>query len=170
LRYPESCWYYCPDGAETDLDCLHCRWWHAYSVYSEKQRSFAELAKLNVDRAVSVLPPGTQDVWVAYVERRVAAAIQSKASAISVTSGADETTYVSRNTPFKVSCNPRTGGSVEFGYGENSVSVPIYGWLVDWEAEKAPPLGVIESSVAAATLSKTLCERISATLSKVVQP
>jgi hypothetical protein len=142
----------------------------AYYAYSDKQRSLAEQAKLNVDRAVSELPPGAQDAWIAYVERRVAAAIQSKAGAISVTSVPDETTFVSRNTPFKVSCSPSTGGLVEFGYGENSVSVPIYGWLDDREAESAPPLGVIESSVAAAALSKILCERISATLSKLVQP
>jgi hypothetical protein len=141
-----------------------------YYAYSEKQKSLAEQAKLNFDTAVSVLPPGTQEAWIAYVERRVAAAIQPKPGAISVTSLLDETTFVSRNTPFKVSCSPGTGGLVEFGYGENSVTVPIYGLLVDREAERAPPLGVIQRSVAAAELSRTLCGRISAALSGIVQP
>ena len=59
--------------------------------------------------------------------------------------------------------------SIEFGYGENSVSVPIYGWF-DRNAENPPALGVIVSSVAAANLSRTLCERISLSLSKIVQP
>ena len=60
--------------------------------------------------------------------------------------------------------------SVEFGYGDNSVTVPIYGWSVDWQAESPPPLGVIESSVAAADLSRMLCEHISVSLSKIVSP
>jgi hypothetical protein len=141
-----------------------------YYAYSEKQKSVAEQAKLNFDKAVSDLPPGTKEAWIAYVERRVAAAIQLKAGAISVTSVSDETTFVSRNTPFKVSCNPGTGGLVEFGYGENSVTVPIYGLLVDRQTESSPPLGVIQTSVAAANLSRTLCKRISAALSKIVQP
>jgi hypothetical protein len=141
-----------------------------YYGYSEKQKSLAQQAKLNFDTAVSVLPPGTQEAWIAYVERRVAAAIQSKAGAISVTSLLDETTFVSRNTSFKVSCSPSTGGSVEFGYGENSVTVPIYGWLVDRDAESPPPLGVNRSSVAATNLSRILCERIAASINKIVQP
>ena len=60
--------------------------------------------------------------------------------------------------------------SVEFGYGENSVTVPIYGWLIGPDAESPPPLGVIGSSIAAANLSKTLCEHISLSLSKIVPP
>src|ERR1700682_3541813 len=121
-----------------------------YYAYSTQQRSLAEKAQLDNEKAVNVLPPGTQDAWIPYVERRVAAAIQIKGGAISVTSVLDETTFVSQNTPFKVTCSPGTGGLVEFGYGENSVTVPIYGLLVDREAERAPPLGVIQRSVAAA--------------------
>lgn len=137
-----------------------------YYAYSERQRSLAEQAKLTIDKAVSELLPGTQDAWIAYVERRVAAAVQSRSGAISVTQY-DETIFVSRNTPFKVRCSP-SSGSIEFGYGENAVTVPVYGWFDDRDAE--PPLGVISSSVAAANLSKTLCERISASVSKIVQP
>ena len=141
-----------------------------YYAYSTQQRSLAEKAQLDNEKAVNVLPPGTQDAWIPYVERRVAAAIQIKGGAISVASVLDETTFVSQNTPFKVSCSPSTGGSVEFGYGENSVTVPIYGWLVDRDAESPPPLGVNRSSVAATNLSRILCERIAASINKIVQP
>jgi hypothetical protein len=137
-----------------------------YYSYSERQKSLAELAKLKIDMEVSELLPGRQDAWIAYVERRVAAAIQSRAGAISVTQH-DETIVVSRNTPFKVRCSPGSG-SIEFGYGENAVTVPVYGWFDDRDAE--PALGVIRSSVAAANLSKTLCERISDSMNKIVQP
>jgi hypothetical protein len=58
--------------------------------------------------------------------------------------------------------------SVEFGYRENSL--PIYGWLVGREAESLPPLGVIESSLAAANLSETPCERVSMLVGKIVLP
>src|SRR5258707_2487 len=73
-----------------------------YYAHSADEKALADQAKLNADRAVNVLPPGIEDAWIAYVERRVAVAIQPKAGAISVTSSPDETTLVSRNTPFKV--------------------------------------------------------------------
>jgi hypothetical protein len=140
-----------------------------YYVHSSNQKALEDQAKLNADKAVNVLSPGTEEAWTAYVDRRVAAAIQIKAGAILVTDDSNEARFVSRNTPYQVKCAPMES-LVEFGYGDNSVTVPIYGWIVDREAESPPPLGVIESSVAAANLSRTLCERISASLSKFVSP
>jgi hypothetical protein len=81
-----------------------------------------------------------------------------------------ETTSISRNTPFKVSCDPVLGGRVDFGYGENSVSVPIYGYLQENDAESAPPLQVSKWSEAAAGLSQTLCERISESILRALNP
>jgi hypothetical protein len=140
-----------------------------YYLHSSNQKALEDQAKLNADKAVNVLAPGIEKAWTAYVDRRVAAAIQVKAGAISVTDDSNETRFVSRNTPYQVKCAPMDS-SVEFGSGDNSVTVPIYGWLVDREAESPPPLGVIESSVAATSLSRMLCERISLSLSKIVPP
>jgi hypothetical protein len=140
-----------------------------YYLHSSNQKALEDQAKLNADKAVNVLASGVEEAWTAYVDRRVAAAIQVKAGAISVTDDSNETRFVSRNTPYQVKCAPMES-SVEFGFGDNSVTVPIYGWLVDREAESPPPLGVIESSVAAASLSRMLCERISVSLSKIVSP
>src|SRR4051812_31670226 len=98
----------------------------AYYVHAAQQRSLAEKAKFNLERAVEVLPPDTEQAWISYVERRFASAMQPKAGAISIAGTIDDATYVSRNTPYKVSCDPITGGSVEFGYGENAVTAPVY--------------------------------------------
>jgi hypothetical protein len=140
-----------------------------YYVHSSNQKALEDQAKLNADKAVNVLASGIEEAWTAYVDRRIAAAIQVKAGAISVTDDSNEVSFVSRNTPYQVKCASMES-SVEFGYGDNSVTAPIYGWLVDRQAERPPPLGVIESSLAAASLSRTLCERISASLSKIVSP
>jgi hypothetical protein len=142
----------------------------AYFIHSSQQKLLAEKAKLNFERSVDVLSPGTEDAWISYVERRVAAVMQFKVGAISINNSISEATYVSRNTPYRVSCDPITGGTVEFGYGENPVMVSIYGLVVDGEAEAAPPLGVSSSSVAAAKLSRRLCERIVILVSKIAQP
>ena len=140
-----------------------------YYVDSSNKKALEDQAKLNADKAVNVLASGIEAAWTAYVDRRVAAAIQVKAGAISVTDDSNEARLVSRNTPYQVKCAPMESW-VEFGYGDNSVTVPIYGWLVDRDAESPPPLGVIGSSIAAANLSKTLCEHISLSLSKIVPP
>ncbi len=142
-----------------------------YYVFSARQSTIAVQAKLDLDKAVSVLPPGTQEAWIGYVDRRVAAAIQQEAGAILVTGLSDESKYVSRNTPYQVSCSPIIGGSIEFGYGDNSITVPIYGVLLDdGKAERPPPLDVANSSFAAANLSRTLCERIAVSLNKILLP
>jgi hypothetical protein len=142
-----------------------------YYDYSTTQ---AKKAKLEVNMAVSVLPPGTQEAWIAYVDRRAAAAVQPRAGAVALTGMFNgvlqKATLGSRNTPYQVRCGPIIGASVTFGYGDDSVMVPIYGGFSNREAEKAPPLGVIKSSVAAENLSRTLCERISVSLSRIMLP
>lgn len=144
-------------------------------VYYDYSTTQAEQAKLTADKAVSVLSPGTQEAWIAYVDRRVAAAVQPRAGAVALIDMFSEVlqreTLVSRNTPYQVRCDLIMGVSVEFGYGNNSVNVPIYGVrLFNLKAEKAPPLGVIKSSIAAVNLSRTLCERISVSLSRIMLP
>jgi hypothetical protein len=140
-----------------------------YYVYDARQSTLALQARRDLDKAVNVLPLGTQEAWIGYVDRRVAAAIQLKAGALLVADLSDEPKYLSRNTPYQVSCSPIMGGSIEFGYGENSTTVPIYGVLLDHsKVEKAPLLGVAESSIAAANLTKALCERITVSLTRLL--
>jgi hypothetical protein len=142
-----------------------------YYVYNARQSTLALQARQDLDKAVDVLPIGTQEAWMGYVDRRVAAAIQLKAGALLVADLSDEPKYLSRNTPYQVSCTPYLGGSIEFGYGENSTTVPIYGLLLDHrKTEMAPPLGVAESSIAAANLTKVLCERITVSLTRLLPP
>jgi hypothetical protein len=126
--------------------------------------------KLEADKAVLALPAGTEEAWLAHVDRRLATAIQSQAGAFAVTSGpglSDETKLVSRNTPYQVTCSPYFGGSVEFGSGDNSVVVRIFDFLADKTVDDAPLLGVSKQSIAASDLSRTLCARISAALSRM---
>jgi len=142
-----------------------------YYVSSARQNTIAMQARLDLDKAVSILPLGTQEAWIEYVDRRVAAAIQLRSGTISVADLSDESKYVSRNTPYQVSCSPVMGGSIEFGYGDNSITVPIYGVLLDRsKAESPPPLDVTNSSLAAANLSRALCERIAISLNKILLP
>lgn len=142
--------------------------------YNNQQRIAADKAKLELEKAVSVLPPGVEEAWFAYVDRRLAKAIQRRSGSVLVAGMIDgamnQTTFVSSNTPYKVTCSPLLGASVEFGHGEGVTSVPIYGILVwNHSAEGKPPeLGVHESSVAAIALSKRLCDRISQSVSRIL--
>lgn len=141
----------------------------AYFAYRERQHANAKEAQSEAERVVRLLPEGAQDAWLAYVDRRVAAAIENKAGAVSLRAPDSEATFVSRNTPFKVTCDPILGGRVDFGYGDNAVSLWIYGGY-DSTAEKEPSLGVSKYSVAAASLSLALCERITQSIVRTLQP
>ena len=136
-----------------------------YFAHSSNHDAPVDKAKLDADRAVDVLPRGTLEAWMAYVDRRITATIQPQVGSISVTDVANETTFVSRNTPYRIKCTPMEG-SVEFGYGDNSITVELF----EGEDESPPALGVIKSSVAAANLSRTLCQHISQSLNKLVSP
>lgn len=137
----------------------------AYFVDLGERKSRAD-HELEVARAVRVLPSGTEQAWLQYVDRRIAATLVRRENAIQVVAFGDNvrgnTTIVSINTPYQVQCDPISGGSVDFGYGDNPVTVPIFGLMVmDPSAEKAPPLGVNMTSIAATKLTEALCRRIS---------
>ena len=140
-------------------------------MYACNERENAARQKLRADMAVSVLPPGVEEAWIRYVDRRLHAAVRPSGSALAVVGlldlARDSTTLVSLNTPYKVSCDPMAGGSIEFGYGDSGILVPVYGAMA-FRAEPAPELGVIKSSVAAKALSRTLCERISMSLRRMI--
>jgi hypothetical protein len=133
--------------------------------------------------AASVLPPGVEDTWKAYVDRRFAAAIQRRGDVVAVAvqgngSGEEATTLVSRNTPYRIDCprNFREGLSIDFGGADDAGLVLIYGHFVRGElifpgrrhGEKPPPLGVDPRSVAATDLSRVLCERIAVKIQQVM--
>ncbi len=127
-------------------------------------------AKLRADQAVEALPPGTEAAWVAYIEQRVAASIQAEQGSIRVVGRGYQvlksTKLLARNTPYQVKCSP-LGISVEFGHGENAITVPISGVLVI--DGKEPALGVIASSKAAERLSRVLCERVGLLVREILQ-
>jgi hypothetical protein len=77
-----------------------------------------------------------------------------------------QTTVISRNTPYKIICTPLFA-SIEFGQGEDSILVPIYGLMTPQE-EQAPQLGVDKESIAAAHLSEMLCGWISASMQNIM--
>ncbi|MSO70811.1 MAG: hypothetical protein EXQ88_02150 [Alphaproteobacteria bacterium] len=105
-----------------------------------------------VAKAVRVLPEGTEEAWIAYVDRRVAAAIQRRGDNLQVVTWMDyvfkTSTFVFRNMPYSISCmQPELGGgSVKFGQ-ENDVR--IFGIMNPSRTEDPePPLGVHAQSIA----------------------
>lgn len=118
-------------------------------------------------RAVAVLPQGTEEAWTTYVDRRFTDAIQPQGDLLKVVGMGDkitrQTTVVSRGTPYRITCNPVIGVSVNFATGGDGTQVPIYG-LMDLEpaGRHEPALGVSPNSVAAAHLGETLCARVTA--------
>jgi hypothetical protein len=154
-------------------------------VAESSKRTLSDV-ELAAEKAVSVLPPGTEDAWLAYVDHRIAATLHRTGNVIQITDGLNEmlgiTQYVSANSPYEISCDGH-GGTLTFGHvssvscGESGVpesdseySVDIYGSVTnaDPSAEKAPPLGVSEQSVAAVHLNKVLCQRIAEQAQKLV--
>lgn len=122
-----------------------------------------ELA-LQAELAADTLPAGTEAAWMAYVLRRLNVAMQPVGDTIKVADmfadTVDRSIFVSRNTPYTFSCDPIMGASVEFGQGDTSILVPIYGAMLLDGAEPPPPLDVHPDSVAAKALSNALCERL----------
>jgi len=134
---------------------------HSCTVAREKERRDTAARA-----AVSELPPGVESAWLAYVDRRVAATIRRRRNTLEVTEFAsaaiDRTTIISDNMPYRVDCDSIIGAEVRFGHGSEYATVPIYGRMVmDRSAEEPPPLGVSPASIAAKTLARTLCTRIS---------
>jgi hypothetical protein len=150
---------------------------------SKRTESDAEVA---AEKAVSVLPPGTEAAWLAYVDRRIASTLHRTGNMIQITDGLNAmlgmTQYVSANSPYEVSCD-MLEGSLAFGYAssvtcgdsgepesDSDYKVDIYGSVTnaDPSAEKAPPLGVSEHSIAAAHLNKVLCQRIAERVQEIM--
>lgn len=144
----------------------------------------AQDQKLALARAVSILPPGTEAAWVAYVDGRLAKTIRRRGDSVLVVQFEDQllgtNTVVSPTTPYKVSCDWAIGAVVWFGTKEvewegkkmmllqdSSIMVQVAGALAP--PEEAPALGVDAESIAANHLSELLCERISARLREIMK-
>jgi hypothetical protein len=147
----------------------------AIFLYGARQTNAEKEQQLALARAVSVLPAGTEEAWTAYVDRRFAVAIEHRGGGVRVAALGDhilrKTTFVSRNTPYRLTCSPAIGAFFMFGQGDDSIMVPVYGsWAVDRDAEPPPALGVDKRSIAATHLSEMLCERISTRLNEIMKP
>jgi hypothetical protein len=134
--------------------------YHFFKTESEKNAQIE--AKLQEDQAVEVLPAGTEARWISYVELRMIDAVRVEQGLIKVIALGDRisrsTTLISRNTPYRIRCSPDLEISIEFGFGDDTITVPVLGVLA--RNENAPPLGVIKTSKAAEKLSRILCERV----------
>jgi hypothetical protein len=88
----------------------------SYYAYSSWQDEIARKAKMDADKAVSVLPFGTREAWISYVDRRLRAVIQPHRGSVrvidNVGSVTANTTLVSSNTPYIVSCSPALGADL----------------------------------------------------------
>lgn len=147
-----------------------------YLVYAvldavQQERTQAD----RVARAVSELPPDTERLWIEYVHRRIAATMTRQGNAVEVIAMDSFVTHaisiVSINTPYTVSCDNGLGVTIEFGYGDDSITVPIFGPMVlNRAAEKRPQLGVHRSSIAATKLNETLCHIVSQSVQAIMAP
>lgn len=117
---------------------------HKSDEAAERKRALAQ--------SVSVLPPGTEEAWTAFVDHHLSGAIQRQgdkvrvammgekildygktAKTIGLVFGSSEV-EISPSTPYDVSCDPGLGASVDFGRetrsvmtDTHSITVPIYG-------------------------------------------
>jgi hypothetical protein len=171
----------------------------AYSVVSierdkvaKRELETAEAAARAAANAVSVLPPGTENAWLAYVDRRVAATMTPQGSTVRVVGVVGDpddplsyrsvTAIISSNKPYQVSCGSvsksrfyigpsgSSGIDVKFGAGKDATTVEILDGGSDRSAEKAPQLGVARTSVAAKTLTETLCRRVADDVNAIMAP
>lgn len=141
-----------------------------YFYQNEKEKQALADARMRAERAVEVLPAGTEEAWLTYIEKVVEATIKPEEGQIRVIAMGDKvmkgTTLVSRNTPYQVQCSPFLGISVIFGHGENSVTAPLSGVLA---LDRSPPLGVSKASKAAEKLSSTLCARVGVLMREILR-
>jgi hypothetical protein len=149
----------------------------AYCVVADQQKNEQTRREFEAAKAVSVLPPGTEQAWLAYADRRIAATMRRQGSAVQVVGLLDRlqnrTTIISISTPYQISCGSRLGTDVKFGSGDDSITIPIVGDLVrltDRSAEYAPQLGVHPRSIAATKLYETLCREISDRVQAIMAP
>ena len=144
-----------------------------YKVYEDHSSAAivaAEAQKGATEMAVSILPPGVETAWNAYLDRQFARAIQPQGNVVrvrdSVTDLSSATILISRNSPYQVNCNPFSGWTIEFGQGDNATSVTEYGLGT---TGPRPPLGVAKNSIAAKRLSEAMCARMAAHMHDVMQ-
>jgi hypothetical protein len=147
-------------------------------VYIFKQNCETAIAahQTTLANAVDTLPPGVENVWLAYVDRRVAATIKRDGNVVDVVQMVDIVTgtsdIVSITTPFSISCDVYLGASVQFGYGDDAVTASVIDPFgikdVDSTVETQPHLGVSTSSIAAKHLSKDICQRIAVDVSSIM--
>src|SRR5579872_1755847 len=96
----------------------------ALHVVSDHRRQVLADQEAQAARAVTVLPPGVEDEWGAYVDAQIATSIFRRAGTVEIFG---PTMAVSVNTPYAVSCDPLSGASIKFGFGDDVATVEIIG-------------------------------------------
>jgi len=143
-------------------------------------------------RAVTVLPPGTEEAWNAYIDRRIDSTLERRGSAVRLNDyfsrALSKTIFVSIYSPYEISCDI-IGSSIKFGFSEcahadkdascDEIS-PIFFYMVkeggggymnpDPSGEQPPPLGVAANSTAADELTAHICQRINDRVQAIFSP
>ena len=121
--------------------------------------------------AVSDIPAADLKAWTEFVDERVEKGITNVGQSTwkiydeLYTLGIyNEPTYISKNTPYKISCNSVMGMriSIQFGLGNDSTDFHVNGLL----ATLGPQLSVHPRSVAAKKLLDILCQRTARAIEK----
>ena len=150
-----------------------CLAFYGYTVHEDHSQAAVAAADAKrgaTEMAVSVLPPGVETAWNAYLDRQFARAFQPQGDVVrvrsSVTDLTSTTILISRNSPYQVVCDPGSGWTIEFGQGDSATSVTMYGLA---KTGPRPPLGVAKYSIAAKRLSEATCARMAAHMHDVMQ-
>jgi len=154
-----------------------------------EQDASVQAQELEAAKAVTVLPPGTEEAWDAYVDRRVASLLQRRGNSVRLNDLMSKMmstiTIVSVTSPYEITCGI-TGSSIDFPqtatkFGDEVAILTLDIYIIsqnsepaqqkseskklayinlDSSGEQPPPLGVDIKSTAAEELREHLCQRI----------
>ena len=137
------------------------KWWN-------NKTAEADRVAYEVAIAVSVLPPGVEQEWMQFVNRRLDDRIRVVEENLLVqklrTEGSNN--YISRNMPYSVDCRALLGSiKVTFGSGDYKTSVEV-ARLKDNESG-SPALPVHPASIAGKQLRQVLCAQVAEYMGRV---
>jgi hypothetical protein len=140
--------------------------------------------------AVTVLPAGVEEQWLAFVDERMETLIERRGDMLAIkdpmTIASGQTgSFVSLNMPYSISCP--LYGQITFGSGDSAIDVYVF-WMTSGSAKQTPEpaptndnsiaslimpaepvLGVSPASKAAQGLRQKLCVRIAEDLQKLLK-
>jgi len=152
-----------------------------YWVRSIMDKQAKDREALEAVEAVTTLPDGVEQNWLAYVDQQMGKLIQRRGAQLylkepdsDVAGGAG--TFVSITMPYSIDCSDQ--GTIKFGTGEDPVEVRVFGMWGDPDRndpknsddDAEPRLGVSFVSKASDTLRQTLCTRIADDMQVLTKP